>query len=189
MPASQPAGVRIRAERATDPAEWAAIGRLHDAAFGDTQVAPLVEAIRASPGYRPELSLVAELDADPAGPIVGHIMLSGSELAGDDGTTVPILILSPLGVRPGDQNRGIGIALTQAALAIADARREPLVIVQGHPDYYPRFGFVRGRTIGVLPPEHLGEIDKAWMVRRRPATSDAIRGRVRYPQPFLSHVG
>ncbi len=112
-------------------------------------------------------------------------MLSASDLVGEDGTTVPILILSPLGVRPGDQNRGIGIALTRAALDLADARSEPLVIVQGHPDYYPRFGFVRGRTIGVLPPEHLGAIDKAWMVRRRPRAFEAIRGRVVYSQPFI----
>lgn len=145
-------------------------------------------AIRASAGHLPDLSLVAdrpETPDAPGAPIVGHIMLSGSDLLGDEGTTVPILILSPLGVRPADQNRGIGIALTHVALAIADARPEPLVIVQGHPDYYPRFGFVRGRTIGVLPPEHLGAIDKAWMVRRRPGASEAIRGRVVYPQHFL----
>jgi putative acetyltransferase len=178
--AGLPAGLRIRPERGADPAETATIGRLHDSAFGDPQVAPLVAAVRSSAGYVPELSLVAVLDDA----IVGHIMLSGSHLVDDDGTTVPVLILSPLGVRPADQNRGIGIALTRAALAVADARSEPLVIVQGHPAYYPRFGFVRGRTIDVLPPEHLGTIDQAWMVRRRPG-APVVRGRVVYPQPFL----
>ena len=142
-------------------------------------------AIRASAGYLPELSLVAHRPDALNAAIVGHVMLSGSDLIGEDGAPVRILILSPLGVRPGDQNRGIGIALTRAALDLADARPEPLVIVQGHPDYYPRFGFLRGRTIGVLPPEHLGTIDKAWMVRRRPGASEAVRGRVVYPQPFI----
>ncbi len=37
----------------------------------------------------------------------------------------------------------------------------------------------------MLPPEHLGAIDQAWMVRRRPGAPDAVRGRVVYPQPFL----
>ncbi len=111
-------------------------------------------------------------------------MLSRSDLATDAGTMIPILILSPLGVLPADQNRGIGDALTRAALLLADVRHEPLVIVQGHPGYYPRFGFVRGRTIGVVPPEHLGAIDKAWMVRRHP-DAPPMHGRIVYPQPFL----
>jgi putative acetyltransferase len=115
---------------------------------------------------------------------VGHIIVSGTTLTTDDGRSVPILMLSPLGVAPAEQSRGIGAALNRAALALADARPEPLVIVQGHPDYYPRFGFVRGRTIGILPPEHLGAIDKAWMVRRRPDAPE-VRGRVVYPQHFL----
>lgn len=110
--------------------------------------------------------------------------MSATNLITDDGATVPILMLSPLGVLPAEQNRGIGVALTRAALVLADARPEPLMIVQGHPTYYPRFGFVRGRTIGVLPPEHLGGIDLAWMVRRRPG-APAARGRVVYPQAFI----
>lgn len=59
------------------------------------------------------------------------------------------------------------------------------MVVQGHPTYYPRFGFVRGRTIGILPPEHLGGIDRAWLVRRRPGADGTIRGRVLYPQHFM----
>ena len=97
---------------------------------------------------------------------------------------VPILCLSPLGVAPPLQNRGIGDALTRAALAIADDRPEPLMVVQGHPTYYPRFGFVRGRTIDILPPESLGPIDKAWMARRSPTWTPAIVGRVTYPSYF-----
>jgi len=58
------------------------------------------------------------------------------------------------------------------------------MIVQGHPAYYPRFGFVPGRSIHVLPPEHLGGIDRAWMARRRPG-AEPIRGRVVYPQAFI----
>ena len=115
--------------------------------------------------------------------MLAQIMVSRLPLATASGD-VPILCLSPLGVAPPLQNRGIGDALTRAALAIADDRPEPLMVVQGHPTYYPRFGFVRGRTIDILPPESLGPIDKAWMARRSPTWTPAIVGRVKYPSYF-----
>jgi putative acetyltransferase len=181
QPGVLPSGIRIRAETTADAA---AIGLLHDAAFDDPQVALLVEAVRASDGYVPALALVAELADESGTPIVGHVMTSRAELVTDDGEQIPILMLSPLGVLPDHQRRGIGLALSQAVLAIADLRPEPLVVVQGHPAYYPRLGFVRGRTTGILPPAHLGAIDRAWMVRRRPGSRSDLRGRVSYPQAF-----
>lgn len=142
----------------------------------------------------PDLALVAVLPGGPnapdgqAGepPIVGHVMLSGTELVTDDGDRVPVLIVSPLGVLPANQGRGIGAALCRAVLTLADARPEPLVIVQGHPAYYPRFGFVHGRMIGILPPEHLGAIDQAWMARPGPRWTAGLHGRVVYPEAFLA---
>jgi putative acetyltransferase len=112
-------------------------------------------------------------------------MVSSLELVDDRGGRIPLLVLSPLGVVPERQNRGIGAALTRAALAIADERAEPAMIVQGHPGYYPRFGFVGGRSLGILPPRHLGEIDLAWMARPSPAWTADVRGRVEYPGYFV----
>jgi putative acetyltransferase len=111
-------------------------------------------------------------------------MVSSLDLVAGDGGRLPLLVLSPLGVAPGHQNRGVGAALTRAALAIADLRAEPAMVVQGHPRYYPRFGFVRGRSIGILPPAHLGEIDLAWMARPSPTWTANVRGRVEYPGYF-----
>jgi putative acetyltransferase len=169
--------ITIRRETAADRA---AIDELHLAAFRDPQLPPLIAAIRASEWWIPDLALVAERENR----VIGHIIVSGTTLGADDGRTIPILMLSPLGVAPDEQNAGVGTALTRAALERADLRDEPLMIVQGHPTYYPRFGFVRGRAIGVLPPEHLGEIDMAWMARRRPG-AEPVRGRVAYPPAFL----
>jgi putative acetyltransferase len=172
-----PPGLTIRPEA---PADFAAIDRFQLAAFDDPQLPPLIAAIRASANYLPDLALVAEL----GGEVVGQIMVSRLTLVTERGDQVPILVLSPLGVAPPVQNRGIGEALTRASLAIADRRAEPVMVVQGHPTYYPRFGFERGRTIGILPPEHLGAIDKAWMARRRPGASTEVVGRVEYPAYF-----
>ena len=95
-------------------------------------------------------------------------------------------MLSPLGrARRADQGRGIGPALSRAVLALADRRPEPLVVVQGHPDLLPAVR-VRARPdrSAILPPEHLGPIDQAWMARRTARRPPEIRGRVVYPQAF-----
>ncbi len=114
-------------------------------------------------------------------------MISVTDLELDEtGATVPVLLLSPLGVRPDRQGRGIGSALCRAAIRVARARPEPLIVVQGHPDYYPRFGFQRGRQLGIEPPLKLGAIDRAWMVLRLPAWTPAIHGRVVYPPAFAA---
>jgi putative acetyltransferase len=162
--------VIIRPER---PEDFEAIDDVVAQAFGRDDEARLVRDIRASDNYVPELALVAE-DQE----IVGHIMLSYVELSGKS-----VLSLAPLAVRPGRQRDGIGAALTEAALELADKNQEPLVVVLGHPSYYPRFGFEPARALGIEP--HMDDVpDDAWMVKRLRAYDPAIRGRVVYPPAF-----
>ena len=163
----------IRLERRQDEAE---IARVVEAAFADAGVATFAAQIRASPGYVPELALVAEEE----GEIVAHSMLSRVLLAGSDAA---VLILTPMAVRPDRQRRGVGRALVQASLAAADALGEPLVLVEGVPSYYPQFGFVSATALGLERPDPRIP-DAAWMVRRLRAYDPALRGRVVYP-PFF----
>ena len=163
----------IRRERHEDEAE---ISRVIEAAFGDRSVAIFAEEIRATPGYVPELAFVTEEE----GEIVAHTMLSKVRLEGPD---VDVLILTPMSVRPDRQRQGLGSALVEAVLAAADERGEPLVLVEGVPAYYPRFGFQSASGLGLEPPEP--EIaDEAWMVLPLRAYDPAMRGRVVYP-PFF----
>ena len=168
--------ITIRAERADDTP---AVATVVEAAFGEAAEARLVEAIRSSDAYIPELSLVAEVD----GRAVGHVMISTAELHGDDRVRA-IANLSPLSVHPDHQRRGVGSALVREVLALADQRGEPLVVVEGDPAYYGRFGFEHSVPHGIhihLPS--WAPADAAQVVRL--ARHDpAYRGTVVYPPPF-----
>ena len=128
--------------------------------------------------YLPELALVAEIDAE----ITGHILISYVTLKSDD-KKFRVLSLAPLAVTPERQNSGIGSALVGAGLEIADKRGEPLVVVLGHPAYYPRFGFEVASGYGIEPP-YDGVPDAAFMVRRLSAYDERYRGRIVYPPAF-----
>lgn len=166
--------MRIRAERSED---FDAIDDVVTAAFGQPDEAKLVRLLRDSDAYVPGLTLVAEED----GEVIGHIMLSYADLHSEK--TRRVLSLAPLAVKPGRQRNGIGIALTKAALALAEERDEPLVIVLGHPTYYPRFGFESARQNGIEPPDP-AFADEAFMVVRLRAYDPSIRGTISYPAAF-----
>jgi putative acetyltransferase len=93
-----------------------------------------------------------------------------------------VLSLAPVAVLPDRQSQGIGSSLVRAAVDIADGRGEPLVLLIGHPGYYPRFGFVQARPLGLEPPFPVP--DEVFMVRPLAAYDPAIRGRVVYPSCF-----
>ena len=170
--------IEVRPER---PADYEAIGRVVKAAFGGIIEADLVERIRASDRYVPELALVAEEGGDSA--IVGHTMLSYATVGVKGEDNVDVLMLTPVAGAPERQRTGIGSALVRRGLELATARREPLVVVQGHPSYYPRFGFERASLHGIEPPSP--EIrDEAFMVIRLAAYEDSYRGKIEYQPPF-----
>ena len=72
-----------------------------------------------------------------------------------DETGERVLQLSPLGVLPAHQRRGHGSELVRASLDAVRAAGEPLLLVEGAPAYYGRFGFVRADELGLLPPPEL----------------------------------
>ena len=166
--------IRIRRERPDDAPE---IAEVVEAAFGDVSVAAFTDELRSSPGYVHELTFVAE---DDDGAIVGFTMLSTVAVRG---RAEPILILTPMAVRPDRQRGGIGKALVGAALTAADERGEPIVLVEGVPSYYPQFGFLSATMLGLERPDERIP-DDAWLAVPLAAYDPAIRGRVVYP-PFF----
>jgi putative acetyltransferase len=159
--------------RPETPADFDEIAAVVEAAFGKPDEVAIVNAIRGSDGYVPELSFVAVDD----GRVIGHTMLSRVGLKGSERL---LLQLAPMAVTPERQNHGVGFALGETALEAADRLREPLVLVVGHPTYYPRFGFRPASQLGLYPPDR--DIpDEAFMVVPLSAYDPAIRGRVLWP--------
>ena len=130
--------MQIRPEQ---PNDVAAVHAVNSAAFETRAEADLVNALRAQAD--PFISLVAVA----AGSIVGHICLSPVTLA--DHAAAAIMGLAPMAVLPAAQRRGIGAALVRAGLAHGKQRGCDAVVVLGHPEYYPRFGFVPASRFGL----------------------------------------
>jgi putative acetyltransferase len=176
--AGERASLLVRPETAAD---HVAIRAVVMGAFASDTEADLVDAIRTSAEYVAAWALVA---VDHAGDVAGHVMVSYASLVGESGSTRPIAMLSPLAVRPDVQGIGYGSALVRSVVELADAAGEPLVILEGNPLYYSRFGFEHARPLGVELPLPSWAMSEAGQLIRLAAYDGAIRGKVAYPPAF-----
>jgi putative acetyltransferase len=161
--------------RAETDADQAAVRRVNQLAFGQDDEAGIVDALRH--GGHARLSLVAEV----GGAVVGHILFSDLPIL-TDGGTIPALSLAPMAVLPEHQKQGIGSALIRRGLEACQAQGHRIVVVLGHPHFYPRFGFSAEMARPLLSPFGGRE---AWMALELvPGALEGITGWVRYPPPF-----
>ena len=107
----------------------------------------LVHRLREIDAFVPELDLVAMVD----GTLVGNIMYSRARVVGE-GQAWDVLTFGPLSVLPEYQGTGVGGALMRRTLIEATRLGHRAVVVYGHPDYYPRFGFCRASEVGITAP-------------------------------------
>ena len=144
-------------------------------AFETEAEANLVDALRDG-GYS-EVSLIAVVD----GEIVGHILFTRITIVTKTGT-VDALSLAPMAVLPSHQRQGIGSKLVETGLETCREQGHKIVVVLGHPKFYPRFGFSAGLAQPLESPFGSGE---TWMaVELAPGAMEGIAGRVEYSPPF-----
>jgi putative acetyltransferase len=160
--------------RRESPQERGVVRSINEAAFGRPDEADLVDRLRN------EDAVLASFVAESEEGIVGHILFSRMSIETASGP-ISAVALAPMAVLPAQQRRGVGGRLIRHGLDWLRGRGEQVVLVLGHPDYYPRFGFSSDRARSLASPFPT----EAFMaLELSPGALDGIRGRVRYPDAF-----
>lgn len=172
---------QIRRETAADYSE---IAGLIEAAFredlhSDHLEQFLVQRLRHSPAFIPELALVALRE----GRVVGHILLSKVLIRGKE-QEVEVLSLAPVSVLPEFQGKGIGSALIREAHRRAETLGYAAVVLLGHEGYYPRFGYEMAKNYGIRFPFEAPEANCMVLELRENALA-GMQGMVVYPEAFF----
>ncbi|MFJ6695195.1 GNAT family N-acetyltransferase [Streptomyces sp. NPDC091272] len=170
----RPADTRWRTRPET-PADVAAVHAVNAAAFPTEAEAELVEELRKDPAaWLAGLSYVAEA---PDGSVAAYALITRCHVGG-----APAVALAPVAVAPRFQRQGAGAAVTRAVLDAARVAGERLVLVLGHPEYYPRFGFTPASGLGVRAGFEVP--DEAMMALVLDGAGELPRGEIRYPAAF-----
>lgn len=133
----------------------------------------LVNKLRSSNAFVPELSLVAEIDNK----IAGHIMFTEARVQNET-----VLVLAPLSVSPEFQKQGVGSALMKEAHKIAKKLGYGYSFVHGSETYYPRCGYLTAELFGIEPPE--GIPSKNFMILKLQEKVNALSGKIKYAKEF-----
>lgn len=173
--------IKVRQERKSDHSE---VFELIKAAFINVEMSDhsehfLVERLRASSAFVPELSLVAESD----GKIVGHIILSRIQVV-NASERHPSLALAPVSVLPSFQGKGIGGQLIRTAHVAAAHAGFGSVILLGHANYYPRFGYQKASGFGIKLPFEVPD-ENCMAIELQTDSLKEVNGTVEYPTEFF----
>ncbi|MCK9996775.1 MAG: N-acetyltransferase [Candidatus Krumholzibacteria bacterium] len=154
-----------------------AVHALNVAAFETPAEARLVDILREQ--AKPVISLVAEVD----GKVAGHILFTPVTLSTEP--DLKMMGLAPMAVVPGHQKQGIGSALVRAGLEQCGQMGFVGVVVLGHPEYYPRFGFAPSSRFGMDSEYDVPE-DVFMTLELKPEALRGKTGRVKYHAAFNS---
>jgi putative acetyltransferase len=168
--------VEIRPESEDD---YKATYEVNTLAFEQENEARLVDLLRNSEAFIPELSLVATIDNQ----VVGHILFTRIKIIDENLNEFDSLALAPMAVRPGFQNQGIGGRLIRKGLETAAELNFRSIIVLGHEHYYPKFGFAAADQWNIKAPFDVPRA--AFMgIELVKGGLKNVRGTVKYPKEF-----
>lgn len=167
--------IEIRKELLQD---YEAVYTIHELAFKQANEAKLVNSLRESDAFIPELSLVAMTDQI----ISGHILFTKIRIRG--GSAIhESLALAPVSVHPDHQHKGVGSALIRAGLQKALELGYDSVIVLGHAHYYPKFGFVPAEKWQIKAPFEVPS-DVFMALELKTGGLSGVSGTVEYAKEF-----
>ena len=161
----------VREER---PGERPWVRSINEAAFGRPVEANLVERLGS------ENVVLASLVAVQESELVGHILFSRMWIQTCH-ELIPTVALAPMAVLPRRQRSGIGGEMIRCGLALLRQRGEGIVVVLGHPDYYPRFGFSSDKARALESPF---PAEALMALELKPGALGGVSGRVKYPAAF-----
>ena len=148
--------------------------------YSDHQEQFLVDRLRKSDAFIPELSLVAEIDKK----VVGHILLTKIKIK-NACQTFESLALAPVTVATQHQKKGIGSQLIKTAHEKAKSLGYQSSILLGHPDYYPRFGYVRADKFSIVLPFDVPK-ENCLAIELVNNSLGEVEGTVEYPTEFYN---
>ncbi|MFC3199477.1 GNAT family N-acetyltransferase [Parapedobacter deserti] len=167
--------ILIRQEK---PNDYPQVFLVHELAFDRTDEAKLVNSLRKSNRFIPELSLVAEINKE----IIGHIVYTKIEIHQGEGCFKSIA-LAPLSVRPDFQKLGVGSTLIHTSLSLATELNYNSIIVLGHKHYYPKFGFTATERWGIKAPFDV-PAGSLMGLELRPGALEHVSGTIKYAPEF-----
>lgn len=170
--------------RQEEPKDHNAVFKLVANAFKDEQYTDhkeqfLVDRLRKSAAFIPELSLVAEIDSE----IIGYILLTKIHIKGNNSQETPSLALAPVAVMKKHRGKGIGEKLIRRAHEIAKELKFTSIVLLGHANYYPKFGYQPTKKYGIKLPFDVPE-ENAMLIELTPNTLKNTSGIVAYPKEF-----
>lgn len=167
--------MKIRPET---PKDYASIYKINHLAFEQENESKLIDKVRLGETFVPELSLVAEKKET----VIGHILFSKIQINGT--SYYPSLALAPMSVHPDFQKQGVGSQLVTIGLQLAKKLGFEHVVVLGHKDYYPKFGFKKASSFGVHCPFEVP--DEVFMgIELVEGSLNGRGGVVEYPPVFM----
>lgn len=165
------------------PSDYKAIAQIIEEAFRDEPYSDhneqlLVEKLRMSKDFIPELSLIAEQN----GEIIGHILLTKIKII-NKSKTFDSLALAPVSVKPGFQKKGIGGMLITESHKKAKILGHRSIVLLGHENYYPRFGYKLASNFGIKIPFDAPD-ENCMAIELVENALKSVSGIVQYPKAF-----
>jgi len=151
----------------------------HDEPFSDHREQFLVERLRKSENFIPELSLVAKMNNE----IVGYILLTKAYIKNGE-VIDETLALAPVAVDPRHQQKGIGSILIHHGHQKALSLQYKSIVVLGHQDYYPKFGYRQALDYDISFPFEVPE-NNCFAIELRSGNLNNVKGQVIYAPEFF----